>query len=64
MDKVIWKPSREWSYFIGNILVQLKHVFLPDYPLLLSLLKHKSFRGIFEQKKSDSNRKNSLNSSI
>ena len=29
----------ECSYFVGNVLVQVRHVFLPDYPLTLSLLK-------------------------
>ena len=41
MDKVIWKPSRESPYFVGNVIVQVRHVFLPDYPLLLSLLKYR-----------------------
>ena len=41
VDKAIWKPSEEWSYFVGNVLVQVRHVFLPNYPLLLSLLKHR-----------------------
>ena len=41
MNKAIWKPSEEWSYFIGNVLVQVKHIFLSDYLLLLSLLKHR-----------------------
>ena len=29
----------ECSYFVGNVLVQVRHVFLPDYYLVLSLLK-------------------------
>ena len=49
MDKVIWKLirelkkklTREWSYFLGNILVGVRIVFLPDCPLVLSLLKYK-----------------------
>ena len=31
----------ECSYFVGNVLVQVRHVFLPDYPLILSLLGSK-----------------------
>ena len=38
-------------YFVGNILVQVRHVFLSDYPLNLSLLKLRSVEGILEQKK-------------
>ena len=26
MDKAIWKPSGEWSCFVGNILVGVKDV--------------------------------------
>ena len=29
----------EYSYFVGNILVQVRHVFLLNYSLVLSLLK-------------------------
>ena len=43
----------EWFYFVGNILVQVRHVFLPDYPLILSLLKLRNVMSILEQKKSD-----------
>ena len=59
----------EWSYFIGNILVQVRHVFLPDYPLVLSLLKSRGV-GVFwnqkkkKKKKSGSNRRSLLNNSI
>ena len=38
----------ECSYFVGNILVQVKHVFLLDYPLVLSLLKLRNVEVIFE----------------
>ena len=27
MDKVIWKLSGEWSYFVGNVLVGVKNIF-------------------------------------
>ena len=36
----------ECSYFVGNILVQVRHVFLPNYPLVLYLLKPKGV-GVF-----------------
>ena len=26
MDKAIWKPSEEWSYFVGNVLMGVKDV--------------------------------------
>ena len=41
MDKSIWKSTEEWLYFLGNVLVEVKVVFLSDYPLILSLLKHR-----------------------
>ena len=41
MDKSIWKSTGEWPYFLGNVLVKVRVVFLPDYPLILSLLKHR-----------------------
>ena len=53
----------ECSYFVGNVLVQIRHVFLPNYLLILSLLEHKVAR-YFGKKKSGPNRKNPLNSSI
>ena len=42
MDKAIWKLTRELSYFLGNVLAGVKVAFLPDYPLVLSLLKHRT----------------------
>ena len=41
MNKSIWKLIGDWSYFLGNVLVGVKVAFLPDCPLILSLLKHK-----------------------
>ena len=29
----------KFSYFVGNVLVQVRHVFLLDYRLILSLLE-------------------------
>ena len=36
----------ECSYFVGNVLVQVRHVFLPNYPLVLSVLKSRGV-GVF-----------------
>ena len=44
MDKTIWKLTGNLSYFLGNILVGVRVVFLPDCPLILSLLKYKGVR--------------------
>ena len=41
MDKSIWKSTGEQPYFLGNVLVEVRVVFLPDCPLILSLLKHR-----------------------
>ena len=41
MDKVIWKLTGKWSYFLDNVLMEVRVAFLPDYPLILSLLKYK-----------------------
>ena len=41
MDKSIWKLTGNLSYFLGNVLVEVRVVFLPDCPLILSLLKHR-----------------------
>ena len=41
MNKLIWKSTGEWSYFLGNVLVKVRVVFLLDCPLVLSLLKHR-----------------------
>ena len=49
---MLWKSGLvgECSYIVGNVLVQVKYVFLPDYPLVLSLLKPKGV-GVFWKKK-------------
>ena len=33
--------NKKYSYFVGNILIEVRVVFLPDCPLILSLLKHR-----------------------
>ena len=40
MDKVIWKLTEKWFYFLGNILEWVRVAFLPDCPVVLSILKH------------------------
>ena len=52
------------SYFLGNILVEVSVTFLPDYPLVLFLLKHRDI-GVFLNKKNDKfKQENSLNNSL
>ena len=55
----------ECSYFVDNVLVQVRHVFLPNYHLVLSLIKPRGV-GVFwnKKKKSYPNRGSPLNSSI
>ena len=55
----------ECSYFVGNVLVQVRHVFLSDYHLILSLLKPRGV-GVFwnKKKKSGSNKRSLLNSVV
>jgi len=55
---------KECSYFVGNVLVQIKYVFLQDYHLLLPLLKLRDVGLFYNNKKSGSNRGSSLNNSI
>ena len=50
MDKIIWKLIGEWLYFLGNVLVGVRVIFLPDCSLILSLVKHKDVR-VFLNKK-------------
>ena len=62
MDKVIWKLIRklkkkitgEWSYFLGNILVGVRVIFLPDCPLVLFLLKYKGVGAFLNKKNKES----------
>ena len=44
MNKEIWKLIGEWPYFLGNGLLGVSVVFLPDYLLILFLLKHRDVR--------------------
>ena len=52
MDKTIWKSTGKWPYFLSNVLVGVRVViFLPNCPLVLFLLKHKSVGTFLNQKK-------------
>ena len=53
MNKVIWKSKGEWLYFLGNVLVEIRVVFLQDCPLVLSLLKHMDVGAFLNQKNED-----------
>ena len=64
MDKSIWKSTGEWPYFLGNVLVEVRVVFLPDCPLILSLLKYRSIWAFLNQKNEESKQGSLLNSSI
>ena len=43
--------NRKYSYFVVNVLVQVRHIFLHDYYLVLFLFKLKSVGGIFKPTK-------------
>ena len=49
---MLWRSGLvgECSYFIGNVLVQVKQVFLPDCPLVLSLLERGDIGVFWNQK--------------
>ena len=64
MNKAIWNSTEEWFYFLGNILVGVKVVFLLDCLLVLFLLKDKGVWAFLNKKKKISNRRSLLNNSI
>ena len=41
----------ECSYFVGNVLVQVRYVFLRDNLLVLSLLKPRDVEEVWNKKK-------------
>ena len=51
MDKVIWKSTGEWPYFLGNVLVGVRVVFLSDCHLVLSLFKHRGVEAFKKEKR-------------
>ena len=59
MDKTIWKSTGNGSYFLGNILVEVRVIYLPNYPLILSLHKYRDVE-IFLNKKWNSQTRKSL----
>ena len=72
MDKSIWKLIGEfskkkiiitgkWPYFLGNVLMGVRVVFLLDCPLILSLLKYRGIRIFLNIKMRNPNKKNPLN---
>ena len=54
MDKIIWKSTEEWPYFLNNVLVEFRIVFLPNCLLILSLLKHRGVEAFLNQTNEDS----------
>ena len=68
MDKVIWKLigelkkklTGEWFYFLCNVLVGVRVVFLLDCPLVLFLLKYKSIGAFLNKKNEESKQEKPL----
>ena len=60
MDKTIRKFIREWSYFLGNILVEIRIAFLLNYPLVLFLLKYNGVGAFLNQKNEESKQRKPL----
>ena len=54
------KLTGEWSYFLGNVLVGLRIVFLPDCPLVLFLLKYNGVGAFLNQKNEESKQRKPL----
>ena len=53
MNKSIGKLIKEWSYFLSNVLMGVRVVFLSDYSLILCLLRHKSVTAFLNKKKEE-----------
>ena len=60
MDKEIRKSTEKVPYFLDNVLVEVKVVFLPDCLLVLSLLKYRDVCAFLNQKNKDPNQGNPL----
>ena len=58
------KLTREWSYFLGNVLVRVRVVFLPDCPLVLFLLKYKGVGAFLNKKNEESKQGKPLKSQV
>ena len=64
MDKAIWNSAEKWPYVLRNVLLGVRVVYLPHYPLVLSLLKDRSIEAFFNQKNEDPQHEKPLNSSV
>ena len=53
MNKEIWRSISEWLYFLDNVLVGVRNVFLPNCSSVLSLLKYKNVGAFFNLKNED-----------
>ena len=58
------KINRRVVHFLGKDLVGVRVAFLPNYPLILSLLKHRGVETFLNLKIRNPNRGNPLNNSI
>ena len=47
------KINKSMPYFLGNVLVGVEVVFLPDYALVLSLLQHRGVGAFLNQQNKD-----------
>ena len=61
--KQFLKSTGEWFYFLGNVLVEVKVIFLLDCPLVLPLFKYRSVRLFLNKKLRNPNRGSPLNNS-
>ena len=48
-----FENQQESDPILGNVLVGVKVIFLPDYPLIFSLLKHRGVRVFLNQENED-----------
>ena len=53
MNKAIWKSIEKWPYFLGNVSLKVRVVFLLNCHLVLSLLKHRGVEAFFNPKKKE-----------
>ena len=56
MDKAIWNSTEKWPYFLGNVLVGVRVVYLSHCSLVLSLLKNRGVGAFLNKKNEDPNR--------
>ena len=58
------KINKRVVLFLGKDLVRVRVTFLPNYPLVLSLLKYRGIRAFLNLKIRNPNRESPLNNSI